>query len=92
MNCKQGDLAIITAPGLNSGRIVRCLAPLGRFLTNTSRGAHIDFWWRIDISLPSFDGTDWSRECNDSVLRPIRDNPGADETLTWAGKPEKVLA
>ena len=28
----------------------------------------------------------------DSFLRPIRDNPGDDETLTWAGKPEHVAA
>lgn len=28
----------------------------------------------------------------DSWLRPIRDSDGADETLTWAGKPQPVTA
>lgn len=28
----------------------------------------------------------------DSNLRPIRDQDGEDETLTWAGKPEQVTA
>ena len=26
----------------------------------------------------------------ESSLRPIRDQPGADETLTWAGKPQSI--
>lgn len=30
----------------------------------------------------------WSEDS----MTPIRDQPGADETLTWAGKPEKVAA
>lgn len=41
--------------------------------------------------------TTWTREVTespiaDSRLRPIRDNDGTDETLTWAGKPEGVTA
>lgn len=27
--------------------------------------------------------------CHDSKMRPIRDNPGADETLTWLDVPAK---
>ncbi len=30
--------------------------------------------------------------CPDSKMRPIRDNPGEDETLTWAPKREGVPA
>lgn len=33
---------------------------------------------------------DWA--ARDEVLRPIRDNPGADETLTWLPVPEKETA
>lgn len=32
------------------------------------------------------------RPIGDAFLRPIRDLPGDDQTLAWAGKPEKVTA
>ena len=47
----------------------------------------VDGYWdcltlreRLDLSI------------DDGALRPIRDQPGDDETLTWAGKPQEVKA
>ena len=88
MRCKVGDLAVIVRSRAgNEGLIVTCLEFLPRH----------PWWgepynadaWRIDRSLKTLFGeshhfvrADW--------LRPIRDQPGTDETLTWAGKPQET--
>ncbi len=89
MNCKQGDLAVIVHSDFfkeNIGKIVTCV--------EFKAGPDGSPAWVIDRAL--FEGTrrthnksfagDWV--C-DKVLRPIRDQPGEDETLRIAGLPNK---
>ena len=88
MNCKQGDLAVVVRSlAGNDGVIVRCiqLMPAGTDDLSVFLGPV----WKIDKPLVSNWG-DSSPFINDINLRPIRDNDGEDETLTWAGKPEQV--
>lgn len=87
MKFKRGDLAIIvkTHPthAQHLGRIVE--------LTRKSRcyGTGVIGWETIP-QLKSMRGYDliFSEPC----LRPIRDQPGEDEMIRIAGKPEKVDA
>ena len=86
MNCKPGDLAVIVRSiAGNEGRIVRCLEFVG-----PGDDQKLCDCWLLDQQIP---GTLRPiRVISDSKLRPIRDNNGEDETLTWAGKPEGVKA
>ena len=88
LNCKPGDLAVVVCGGLkiNHGRIIRVLLPVAhpqsRILGWTYEG-HLDHRIFSRVGYVA-----------DNCLRPIRDQPGTDETLTWAGKPaakEKVV-
>ena len=77
MNCKPGDLAVYV--GINEialGSIVEVLRPW-RYAHNP----RLLFRWDTTPTRGGF--------CviADDELRPIRDQPGADETLTWAGLP-----
>ena len=93
VNCKQGDIAVIveSAAG-NEGKIVRCMELLPDLIsTDKSGGVKRGPGWTLDISLPDWAGGH-SNEIHDSKLRPIRDNPGTDETLTWCDVPSKVTA
>lgn len=87
MNCKQGDLAVIvrSAAG-NEGKIVRCVRFIGYV-----PGFIGEDRWEIDLDLPTMLGGT-CRHVMDGWMRPIRGGEGADETLSWAGKPEKVAA
>lgn len=85
MNCKQGDLAFITL-GIAKDRIVVCSKFLGDIKVTTSSGNIIDgknIWEIEPILIGKFKGTCVA----DNILRPIRDQPGEDETFQWAGKP-----
>ena len=81
MNCKKGDLAIIT-DCLNDanylGMIVTCIEPYW----SERRKCHA---WKVDMKTGSYKGI------ADQHLRPIRDQPGEDETLTWAPVPHKEM-
>ena len=69
MNCKPGDLAVIVrgrALAAYIGQVVQCVSLFNEFL------------WRIDRSL---DGDEHWVLVPDSCLKPLRDQPGADETL-----------
>jgi hypothetical protein len=95
MNCRPGDLAVVVRAcnAENLGGLVRVVGP----------GMLFD--WHID---PLFDlrhvvdphtragirpgGGRLYVEADDVQLRPIRDQDGEDETLTWAGKPQQVPA
>jgi hypothetical protein len=83
MNCKPGDLAVVihTNPAWTKhiGRLVRVLEP-----SKCLPAGH----WLTDIEEPGYQSVHFW----DGWLRPIRDNDQEDETLTWAGKPEKVSA
>lgn len=80
MNCKPGDLAV-NVGGLPHcrGRIYVVLRPYDGHVFRRENA-----WW-----------CDWRGQevhvC-DEHLRPIRDQDGEDETLSWAGKPEQVTA
>ena len=82
MNCKPGDLAVIVH-GCLAGAIVRVTeldplpSPCGRPL------------WFYDGDVRDAEGERYE-SIWDHVLRPIRDQPGADETLTWAGRPSDI--
>ena len=78
MNCKQGDLAVVIRPPQSKPEW------LGRIVKITEPSKRKPGWWAVEPG-------PWKRAiCIDANLRPIRDQPGDDETLTWAGKPEKV--
>lgn len=81
MNVRPGDLAVLVASlnyQENIGSIVKVLGPGPDWYGFAT--------WFIT---PAKMGTVWAR---DSALRPIRDQPGADETLTWAPVPQKEPA
>lgn len=97
MNCKQGDLAIVMSSIVpnspNIGKIVRCLEfiPANTTIRIPGRVTACD-GWLTDVPLVQFNmlGIAHGQDnfAADKFLRPIRDNDGEDETLTWAGKPE----
>ena len=97
MNCKQGDLAIVVSSIVphspNIGKIVRCLEfiPANTTIRIPGRVTACD-GWLTDVPLVQFNmlGIAHGQDnfAADKFLRPIRDNDGEDETLTWAGKPE----
>jgi hypothetical protein len=93
MNCKPGDLAVIIwtkAYPENIGALVRVV----RESPNGPNPVH-GFQWSCEalhpvrssrgVMQPGQEGA-----MPDKFLRPIRDNDGEDETLTWAAKPQEV--
>lgn len=95
MNCKKGDLAVTRGTGRNSGRLVQCVEFVGHHMFGD--GIADDATWQCDTMgqvLVDIGGVPWSGlvYIQDRHLRPIRGQEGEDETLTWAGKPEKVTA
>ena len=92
-------------PGI-SGRIVTVVRQVayGETFLNTKGKAmawrHQCDGWVIESSYPlpwKVGNSDEVGQFNqrgiaDAILRPIRDQPGDDETLTWAGKPQEVKA
>lgn len=92
LNCKVGDLAVIVRSGKgNEGKIVQCLEFIGDYWW---RDKGVSFWsptWKVDIDFAVNDGyTD--HLIADNQLRPIRNDPGQDETLLWADVPSEVTA
>lgn len=95
MNCKQGDIAVLVRNliRLKAGAIVTCvefkaetLAWNKVFKTNIV----VRNVWVVDIKPEN-------PRCavtviEDRFLRPLRNNDGQDQTLTWAGLPGKVKA
>ena len=69
MNCVKGDIAVITEGHL-AGFIVLCV--------EFSKSTHGKDAWIIDRALQGR-----YKRVTDRVLKPLRDNPGEDETLTW---------
>ena len=86
MNCKQGDLAVIvkSAAG-NEGVILTCIRPYNgpwkqyEYLPG----------WEVDRKIRAASG-EVSEFVPDRLLRPLRDNPGTDESLLWAPVPSKL--
>ena len=85
MNCKPGDLADIVgcrnAPELN-GTIVQVV-----------RAVNYGVWLCAGHEIEA-NAARWgiAPHIFDRYLRPIRDQDGEDQTLTWAGKPSEVTA
>ncbi len=103
MNCKQGDLAICIRdiegtdderyPGVDfiaktAGRIVQCKRLL---LDGGVPSWILETPLTTTVRSATFSRSGDVISIDDSDLRPLRDAPGADETLTWAGKPEQHL-
>jgi hypothetical protein len=97
MNCKPGDMAVVVNTRHNHellGRVVDVVGPtcigelfvariFGQEVLQMDRGRFLS--WVVK------NGDDcWLH--SDHSLRPLRDNDGEDETLTWAGKPHEVTA
>lgn len=98
LNCKANDLAVrIRAHSgchIPAGAIVECIEMLkgGVFFTLAGVRETKSDVWRVKFrgKETGDSGLPWGIE--DSELRPIRPEKGDDETLAWAGKPEKVTA
>lgn len=88
MNCKQGDLALMTKGVYARGMIVVCESYVGLRHHRRRDGSLTPLrpCWRVSPPIPA-----WSGKLSDLVadedLRPIRDNDGEDEILRLAGKP-----
>lgn len=86
LNCKQGDLAIITSSAAgNEGKIVRCI----RFIGKVHGWDGTDRWEIDQENRGTWGGR--TMTCRDSRMRPIRD-PGEDakdETLNWLPVPSR---
>ena len=85
LNCRPGDLAVIVR-GNNLGALVDVL--------EKSRVYEPDFWLVAVLGLP-IKGLLFNQpvpmtqgNIEDARLRPLRDRPGDDETLIWAGLPQ----
>lgn len=91
MNCKLNDLAIVvrSALGTSTGLVLRCvrLSPASG-LRNLDGSFEYGPVWETDnygLALCGNNHNLWM----DSDLRPLRDEPGVDETLLWAGLPQE---
>jgi len=88
LNCKPGDRAVVikTLTGKQIGKIVECVRIIGN--VHFAHGLMAPAW----ETNPPLVGTDGMRTvCPDPWLSPIRDQPGEDETLTWAPVPHKEM-
>lgn len=87
LRCRVGDLAVAvrTVRGEHLGAIVRCV----RFFGHARLGGElVPDCWVIEHrgTHISPNGLPWMMP--DAWLRPIRPEPGTDETLIWAGLPK----
>ena len=82
MRCKPGDLAIVIDwKGIHTGKVVTVVC--------FSESFGLGCW---EVSPETIDPDDGVNVCwNDASLRPIRDQDGEDETLTWAGRPKEMV-
>lgn len=104
MNCKPGDLAIIIRDiegydGKNYPDVLFQARTAGRIVLLAKPDVDADQpAWLLEtpfdtqVSSKVFVGIGEVYAVDDDDVRPIRDQPGADETLTWASKPEAVPA
>jgi hypothetical protein len=89
MNCKQGDLAIIVRGG-NLGRLVQVIEP------SDPLWAEAPDWWYVEVLGPPAIGGGGVLSnfghISDKHLKPLRGEPGEDETLQWTPVPHKETA
>lgn len=97
LRCRPGDIAVIVG-GITSniGRMVRVLKACDALHWAM---CHAD--WEVELMQTTTTTGPLGEQdsmpgmvcvCADSILRPIRGEPGKDETLTWAPKGETVPA
>src|ERR1700740_2251704 len=90
MNCKQGELAVVKCQQSEAyGRMVEVCELLGTHPRSIDPSPH---WWVKPCGwTPAVEWVELDKLGRflfpDSRLRPIRDQPGEDETLRIAGKP-----
>lgn len=91
MNIKPGDLCILVKSHAgNEGKIVTAVEHIGPMrIRDITHKIDITDVWRVTPLLPDCFGylTD---KVPTSCLRPIKDQPGEDETIEWAGKPSEI--
>jgi hypothetical protein len=83
MNCKKGDLAIVTF-GPHSGVVLTCIEPLSLRMLMPDNSAVTKAAWLTDRELEGCLGVK-DRYVEDDILRPLRD-PGddaVDESAAW---------
>lgn len=91
MNCQLNDLAIVvrSALGPSTGLVLRCVRLSSiRGLRNLDGSFSYGPVWETDNYGPALCGNTHNLWL-DADLRPLRDEPGQDETLAWAGLPHK---
>lgn len=89
LRCKQGDLAVmVRSMAGNNGKVFKCI----RLATTAEMaGEGFDFkrygpMWFTDARF----NCSWGHTtnlCFDFQIRPLRNDPGQDETLTWKDVP-----
>lgn len=94
MNCKEGDLAVVvrSSTGKSLGKIVTCVK-LARIPGLYEADGYLSHGavWETDWYHPTVTGG-INNFVMDADLRPLRDNPGDDESLTWAPRKDPVAA
>lgn len=93
LNCRPGDLAIKIKKSpedvIPIGAIVQCIKFSSGYCVAT--GAWIS-GWEVEWNSKTHDEiSEAAFFCLDEDIRPIRDQPGEDETLTWAPVPHKEM-
>lgn len=94
-NCRIGDLAIVvrSAEGKSVGTIVKCIRRIeaGETVDGIFIREFDSTLWLVDRKMNWIkrNGTKYTLSAAyDRNLRPLRDDDGDDETLTWAEKPK----
>jgi hypothetical protein len=94
MRCKVGDLAIRVS-AVNGAEIpIGAIVEVKRFMGMRApmaggRRTNAKPCWAVAFRGLDYDPNDWcSWVVPDEDLRPIRDQPGNDETLTWSSVPK----
>jgi hypothetical protein len=92
MNCEKGDLAVIVKSiAGNEGKIATCIR-LASYEEVMREGffawARLIVWVTDGEFIINNGGT--TSLAPDEYLKPLRDNPGTDETLLWAPVPSKL--
>jgi len=102
LNCRPNDLALIVRGKFIVGRVVRCIRIAhhdeirAHLVKSPGTGSpRPGVYWLIDQPIPWFWGPVDDRRhfaalpfVLDANLKPLRDDPGQDETLTWKSLPD----
>lgn len=101
MNCEAGDIARVVGYPEHAHRLFEVLELVAH--AEAGRVIHIrgrcwmpvtsgPIWWVRACGSPLPEWGTHEGPCEDSYLRPIRDQGGEDEILRLVGKPEGVTA